>query len=174
LHSNDRNVVTAELKLSEACNLVGRLNSGEMALAKDPNPIDQHVGARVRLRRIMLGYSQEKLGLALGVTFQQVQKYEKGANRIGASRLQAISKLLDAPPSFFFDGAPTAAGLPTGFEDSPRPYVPDMVTTAEGLQLNRAFARIGDPKVRRRLVELVAQIAESEAQSKSDAHESAP
>src|SRR6476469_10015741 len=145
-----------------------------MALAKDTNPIDQHVGAQVRLRRIMLGLSQEKVGLALGVTFQQVQKYEKGANRIGASRLQAISKLLDAPPSFFFDGAPTAVGLPTGFEDSPRPYVPDMVTTAEGLQLNRAFARIGDPKIRRRLVELVAQIAESEAQSKSDAHESAP
>jgi transcriptional regulator with XRE-family HTH domain len=145
-----------------------------MALAKDPNPIDQHVGARVRLRRIMLGFSQEKLGLALGVTFQQVQKYEKGANRIGASRLQAISKLLDAPPSFFFDGAPTAIGTQSGFEDGPRPYVPDMVTTAEGLQLNRAFARIADPKIRRRLVELVAQIAESEAHRKSDAHESTP
>lgn len=143
-------------------------------MAKEPNPIDQHVGARVRLRRVMLGLSQEKLGNALGVTFQQIQKYEKGANRIGASRLQAISKLLDAPPSYFFDGAPAALGLKSGFEDGVRPYVPDMVTTAEGLQLNRAFARISDSKIRRRIVDLVFQIAESEAQRQTDAHESTP
>ena len=121
---------------------------------------------------MMLGLSQERLGNALGVTFQQVQKYEKGANRIGASRLQEISRLLDAPPSYFFEGAPTALGLKPGFEDEPRPFVPDMVTTAEGLQLNRAFARIRDIKVRRRLVDLVCQIAESEAQRQTDAHES--
>lgn len=140
-----------------------------MSLSKQPNPIDQHVGSRVRLRRIMLGMSQEKLGTALGVTFQQVQKYEKGSNRIGASRLQAISKLLDVPPSYFFEGAPAALGLPDkGFSDGARPYSPDMVTTAEGLQLNRAFARIRDPRIRRRIVELVHQIAESEAESRSD------
>jgi transcriptional regulator with XRE-family HTH domain len=141
-------------------------------VAKEPNPIDLHVGSRVRLRRVMLGMSQERLGNALGVTFQQVQKYEKGANRIGASRLQAISRLLDAPPSYFFEGAPAALGLAPGFQDGPRPYVPDMVTTAEGLQLNRAFARISDPRLRRRVVDLVHQMAESEAQWKSDARES--
>jgi transcriptional regulator with XRE-family HTH domain len=143
-----------------------------MALAKDPNPIDQHVGSRVRLRRMMLGLSQEKLGNALGVTFQQVQKYEKGANRIGASRLQAISRLLDAPPSYFFEGAPSALGVKPGFEDGVKQFVPDMVTTAEGLQLNRAFAKIRDGKVRRRIVDLVCQIAESEAQRHADTQES--
>ncbi len=133
-------------------------------MAKEPNPIDQHVGSRVRLRRVMLGMSQEKLGNALGVTFQQVQKYEKGTNRIGASRLQAISKLLDAPPSYFFEGAPAAmVGPNPDLENGVRPYIPDMVTTAEGLQLNRAFAKIRDPKVRRRIVDLVFQVAESEA-----------
>lgn len=145
-----------------------------MALAREPNPIDQHVGGRVRLRRMMLGMSQEKLGNALGVTFQQVQKYEKGTNRIGASRLQEISKLLDAPPSYFFEGAPSALGAKAGFEDNPRPFVPDLVTTAEGLQLNRAFARIRDGKVRRRIVDLVAQIADSEAQRQPDTQETTP
>lgn len=122
----------------------------------------------------MLGLSQEKLGLALGVTFQQVQKYEKGANRIGASRLQAICKLLDAPPAYFFEGAPVSPVVRAGFEDGARPYVPDMVTTAEALQLNRAFARIADSKVRRRLVDLVVQVAESEAQRRLEAQEAAP
>lgn len=133
-------------------------------MTKTPNPIDQHVGNRVRMRRTMLGFSQEKLGGALGLTFQQVQKYEKGTNRIGASRLQAISKILDVPPSFFFDGAPTSGdNAADGFRDaSTVPYVPDFVTTAEGLQLNRAFARIRNPKVRKRIVELVAVLAETE------------
>ena len=141
-------------------------------MTKTPNPIDQHVGNRVRMRRTMLGFSQEKLGVALGLTFQQVQKYEKGTNRIGASRLQAISKILDVPPSFFFDGAPTvgdeAAG---GFRDaSTAPYVPDFVTTAEGLQLNRAFARIRDPKVRKRIVELVAVLSDSQGHQSPDSN----
>ena len=81
---------------------------------KAPNPIDKHVGSRVRMRRMMLGMSQEKLGDALGLTFQQVQKYEKGANRIGASRLQQISLILQVPVSFFFEGAPAPPGRPTG------------------------------------------------------------
>ena len=83
-----------------------------MIAKKAPNPTDKHVGARVRMRRMMLGMSQEKLGDALGLTFQQVQKYEKGANRIGASRLQQISHILQVPVAFFFEGAPNAPGQP--------------------------------------------------------------
>jgi transcriptional regulator with XRE-family HTH domain len=134
---------------------------------KVPNPIDKHVGSRVRMRRMLLGLSQEKLGEALGVTFQQVQKYEKGMNRIGASRLQDIAKILDAPPSFFFEGAPTqaAAAAPQGgfSEGQSATFVVDFLSTVEGLQLNKAFAAIKDPKVRRRIVDLVVAIAASDA-----------
>src|ERR1043166_5329500 len=97
---------------------------------KAPNPIDKHVGSRVRMRRMMLGMSQEKLGDALGLTFQQVQKYEKGSNRIGASRLQQISLILQVPVSFFFEGAPTNAGAPRtdGMNEAPSPaYVSDFL-----------------------------------------------
>ncbi len=131
-------------------------------MLKVPNPIDKHVGSRVKMRRMLLGYSQEKLGEALGVTFQQVQKYEKGTNRIGASRLQDIAKILEAPPSFFFEGAP-AAGAPAGFsEGESATFVVDFLSTVEGLQLNKAFASIKNPKVRRRIVDLVVAIAASE------------
>ena len=136
-------------------------------MLKVPNPIDKHVGSRVRMRRMLLGLSQEKLGEALGVTFQQVQKYEKGMNRIGASRLQDIAKILDAPPSFFFEGAPTqaAAAAPQGgfSEGQSATFVVDFLSTVEGLQLNKAFAAIKDPKVRRRVVDLVVAIAASDA-----------
>jgi len=132
-----------------------------------PSPIDVHVGSRVRLRRTLLGMSQERLGDALGLTFQQVQKYEKGMNRIGASRLQDIAKILDAPPSFFFEGAPTqaAAAAPQGgfSEGQSATFVVDFLSTVEGLQLNKAFAAIKDPKVRRRVVDLVVAIAASDA-----------
>lgn len=140
-------------------------------MKRSPNPIDKHVGARVRMRRIMLSMSQEKLADTLGVTFQQVQKYEKGTNRIGASRLQEISKSLQVPPSFFFDGAP-AGGVPTemGFsEDAAASFVTDFLSTSEGLQLNKAFARIKDAKVRRRLLELVIALAPPEVESGQDA-----
>src|SRR5512137_2314224 len=118
---------------------------------KAPNPIDKHVGSRVRMRRMMLGMSQEKLGDALGLTFQQVQKYEKGLNRIGASRLQQISKTLSVPPSFFFEGAPSLDPVSgNGFaEESSSQYVVDFLSTAEGLHLNRAFAKIKSAKVRK-------------------------
>jgi transcriptional regulator with XRE-family HTH domain len=130
---------------------------------KAPNPIDKHVGSRVRMRRMLMGMSQEKLGEALGVTFQQVQKYEKGANRIGAGRLQDIAKVLDMSPSFFFEGAPTSSSeTPGGFsEGSSSEYVVDFLSTVEGLQLNKAFVSIKDPKVRRRVVDLVVAIAAS-------------
>ena len=113
---------------------------------------------------MLLGMSQEKLGEALGVTFQQVQKYEKGANRIGAGRLQDIAKVLDMPPSFFFEDAPASSSeSPGGFsERSSSAYVVDFLSTVEGLQLNKAFVSIRDPKVRRRVVDLVVAIAASE------------
>src|SRR6201996_538101 len=130
-------------------------------MKKVPNPIDRHVGSRVRMRRIMLAMSQEKLGDALGLTFQQVQKYEKGANRIGASRLQQISNILQVPVSFFFEGAPQTPGQPTSnFSDAPSPaYVSDFLATSDGLALTKAFMGIKDAKLRRRIVDLVEQIA---------------
>jgi len=130
---------------------------------KAPNPTDKHVGARVRMRRMMLGMSQEKLGDALGLTFQQVQKYEKGANRIGASRLQQISQILQVPVSFFFEGAPNAPGhQPDGLAEAPSPaYVADFLATSDGLSLTKAFMGIKDAKLRRRIVDLVEQIAGS-------------
>jgi transcriptional regulator with XRE-family HTH domain len=127
---------------------------------KAPNPTDKHVGARVRMRRMMLGMSQEKLGDALGLTFQQVQKYEKGANRIGASRLQQISNILQVPVSFFFEGAPNAPGhQQSAFAEAPSPaYVSDFLATSDGLALTKAFMGIKDAKLRRRIVDLVEQI----------------
>src|ERR1700751_1552052 len=103
---------------------------------KAPNPIDKHVGSRVRMRRMMLSMSQEKLGDALGLTFQQVQKYEKGTNRIGASRLQQISLILQVPVAFFFEGAPATPGDPVGMAEAPSPaYVSDFLASSEGLAL---------------------------------------
>ena len=131
---------------------------------KVPNPIDKHVGSRVRMRRMMLSMSQEKLGDALGLTFQQVQKYEKGTNRIGASRLQQISNILQVPVSFFFEGAPHAPGAhSSGMSEAPSPaYVSDFLATSDGLSLTKAFMRIKNSKLRRRIVDLVEQIAGEE------------
>ena len=117
------------------------------------------------MRRMLIGMSQEKLGEALGLTFQQVQKYEKGTNRISASRLQQISETLNIPLSFFFKGAPVSEGAVNGgfaeggSEDS---YASDFVMTAEGLSLNRAFAKISDPKVRKKIVDLVTTLADGD------------
>src|SRR6201989_2788334 len=113
------------------------------AAKKAPNPIDKHVGSRVRMRRMMLSMSQEKLGDALGLTFQQVQKYEKGTNRIGASRLQQISQILQVPVSFFFEGAPNLHGGEGGsLQEAPSPaYVSDFLATSAGLSLTKAFMR---------------------------------
>lgn len=130
---------------------------------KAPNPIDKHVGSRVRMRRMMLSMSQEKLGIALGLTFQQVQKYEKGTNRIGASRLQQIAHILQVPVSFFFEGAPEVGSAPPpaeGMGEAPSPaYVSDFLATSDGLALTKAFMRIRDAKLRRRIVDLVEHIA---------------
>lgn len=139
---------------------------GPKLVKKSPNPIDRHVGSRVRMRRVMLGMSQEKLGDALGLTFQQVQKYEKGINRIGASRLQQISQTLDVPPSYFFEGAPSfepaapPEAAPAGVAEEGAPaYIADFLATPEALHLNMAFARIHDPKIRKRIVDLICSLA---------------
>ncbi|MEA2819609.1 MAG: hypothetical protein QOJ86_1613 [Bradyrhizobium sp.] len=128
--------------------------------AKPPNPVDRHVGSRVRMRRIMLGMSQEKLGEGLGLTFQQIQKYEKGTNRIGASRIQHIAEILQVPVSFLFEGSPSSS---THFDEAPSPtYVADFLATAEGLALIRAFMRVPDIKLRRAIVDMVELIGSGE------------
>ena len=111
------------------------------------------------MRRIMVGMSQEKLGDSLGLTFQQIQKYEKGTNRVGASRLQQIAEILQVPVSFLFEGGPGGT-IASGFSEASSPtYVSDFVATNEGLALIRAFTRIQDAKLRRSIVDLVEQIA---------------
>jgi transcriptional regulator with XRE-family HTH domain len=127
---------------------------------KVPNLTDQHVGRRVRMRRLMLAMSQEKLAAALGLTFQQVQKYERGANRIGAGRLQHLSHILQVPVSFFFEGAPNASA-PHGSNGSALSLaqIDDFVSDLDGLRLIRAFMRIDNAALRRRIVMLVQEIA---------------
>ena len=131
-----------------------------------PNPIDVRVGARLRLRRNMLGLSQEKLGEAIGLTFQQVQKYERGANRIGASRLHELSRVLDVPISFFFDDTdPVRAPAMGGFaEPAAEAFESDPLRKRETVELIRAYFSIEDGTVRRRLLDLAkALAAESDA-----------
>jgi transcriptional regulator with XRE-family HTH domain len=134
--------------------------------SRRPNPMDIHVGSRVRLRRMLLGMSQEKLGEHLGLTFQQVQKYEKGVNRIGASRLFDLARVLGVPVQFFYDDAPSGEGhaaAATGFADRPpESFVVDFLTTREGLELNKAFVRVTDARVRRSIVDLVRALAGDE------------
>ncbi len=132
---------------------------------KKPNPIDVHVGSRIRLRRNMLGMSQEKLGENLGITFQQIQKYEKGTNRVGASRLQEIASIIDVPVAFFFEDAPgqESAGNRGLSEDTSATFAVQFCSTPEGLQLNRSFIKITDPKVRRRIIDLVKSLASDDA-----------
>lgn len=135
--------------------------------ARRANPIDAHVGSRVRLRRMLLGMSQERLGEQLGLTFQQVQKYEKGVNRIGASRLFELAQILGVPVQFFYEEAPTAtsgrAAAAPGFAERPtESFVIDFLGSREGLELNKAFMRISDARTRRAIVELVRALAGEE------------
>jgi transcriptional regulator with XRE-family HTH domain len=133
-----------------------------MIAKKNPNPIDKHVGSRMRMRRMMLGMSQEKLGEAFGVTFQQVQKYEKGVNRIGSSRLQQAAQILGVSVPFFFEGAPGGHELS---KTAPSPtYVNEFVSSEDGLSLIKAFMRIARPAVRHRIVALVNEIAGREGE----------
>lgn len=125
------------------------------------NPVDAYVGARLRMQRVLLGMSQEKLGELLGVTFQQVQKYEKGTNRIGASRLFDVAAVLEVPIQYFFDGLAVGGGPglnPEGLVQEGR-WAIESVNTPEGLELNRAFSRIANRQLRRRFVELIGEVA---------------
>lgn len=138
-------------------------------MVSNPKAVDVHVGSRVRLRRTLLGMSQEKLGVAVSLTFQQIQKYERGANRIGSSRLYQFSQVLDVPVSFFFDDMPAEVIGPSGnLSDGPQtPYRTDQFTKRETLELVRAYYRIGDPGVRKRVFELVKAIAAAGSQPDS-------
>jgi transcriptional regulator with XRE-family HTH domain len=132
-------------------------------MKKIPNPIDIHVGARVRMRRILSGLSQEKLGDALGITFQQIQKYEKGTNRMGASRLQEAAKVLGVPVNFFFEGTSPDISMALGFaEPESNGYLSEFASTGDGKQLLKAFARIKDPMIRKKILDLVEAMATSE------------
>lgn len=128
-----------------------------------PDPIDIHVGSRVRMRRTLLGMSQEKLGNALGLTFQQIQKYERGANRIGSSRLYKLSHILDVPVGYFFDDMPSLTGRQArGLSDSgAEAFEQDKLAKRETLELVRAYYKITDPKVRKKTFELVKAVANS-------------
>ena len=128
-----------------------------------PNPIDIHVGGRVRLRRTLLGMSQEKLGEAIGLTFQQVQKYERGANRIGSSRLFDLARVLDVPVSYFFEDMSPSRIKGLG-EAKAGPIEPDPMVKRETLELVRAYYRIGDPAIRKRLFELTKSLANATEQ----------
>ena len=130
-----------------------------VANKKSPNSVDRPVGARIRMRRSMLTLSQTQLGDALGLTFQQVQKYEKGSNRVGASRLQHIASILQVPVSFFFEEVPVNRSEPGQISDAPSPEsVTAFVSTTDGLKLIRAFTSIKNTKIRRCIVQLVEHI----------------
>jgi transcriptional regulator with XRE-family HTH domain len=128
---------------------------------KQTNPIDIQVGNRVRIRRMLIGMSQERLGDLLGLTFQQVQKYEKGVNRIGAGRLFEVSRILNVPVDFFYEGV---NAMPAGASEAESAPVMEFVSSGEGLQLSLAFMKIRDTKVRKRVLDLVKSLAEEETQ----------
>ena len=136
--------------------------------SRRPNPIDIHVGSRVRFRRMLLGMSQEKLGEKLGLTFQQIQKYEKGINRIGASRLFDLAQVLGVPIQFFYEEAPSAEPqlVPPGFAEKPAEgSIVEFLRSRDGLELNKAFVRISDAKARRAIVDLVRSLANDDTKN---------
>ena len=135
-------------------------------MAARPNPVDIHVGKRVRLRRTLLGMSQEKLGEAIGLTFQQVQKYERGTNRIGSSRLYQLSLVLDIPVSYFFEDLPVeiTKGQPVSLAED-RGFGGDPMVEPETLELVRAYYRITNAQVRKRIFQLVKAVGEKRGES---------
>jgi transcriptional regulator with XRE-family HTH domain len=136
-------------------------------MSETSHPVDRHVGARVRLRRTLMGLSQEKLGTALGLTFQQVQKYERGSNRISASKLYEMSHVLDVPVSFFFqDLADQTMNAVRGFADqAAEPFDHEQISRRETAELMRAYYQIGNAKVRRKMLDLMKSMAGAESGS---------
>ena len=132
---------------------------------KQANPIDGQVGSRLRLRRMMIGMSQEKLGEMLSLTFQQVQKYEKGVNRIGAGRLFEIARILGVPIQYFYESVTEQLASTPGFAERDSQPVLEFVSSGDGLQLSLAYMRIKDPKVRKRVLDLVKSLAEDTSES---------
>ena len=130
---------------------------------KEPQDVDRHVGSRVRMQRMLLGMSQEKLGEACGITFQQIQKYEKGMNRMGASRLHQIARFLQVPVEFFYEGAPSGPDPsgPVNVDRSSRAMT-DFLATSEGLELVKAFIAVKDAEIRRRIIDLTKAVASGE------------
>lgn len=139
-------------------------------MKKAANEVDRHVGGRVRMRRMLVGMSQEKLGDALTLTFQQVQKYEKGTNRISATRLREIAGILGVGIDFFYEGIATTGDVVSGFSENVSPTYEADLLTSDGVKLLRAFHRIADANVRRKLIELTASLAGSpeDASTRSD------
>jgi transcriptional regulator with XRE-family HTH domain len=130
---------------------------------KSPNPTDRHVGTRIRMRRLMLSMSQTSLAEGLSLTFQQIQKYEKGTNRVGASRLQQIAHILQVPVAFFFEGAPPVPGQKAPTKDAPSmAYVSEFLATSDGLALVAGFTKITSSGLRRSIVELVDHLAQDQ------------
>jgi transcriptional regulator with XRE-family HTH domain len=134
---------------------------------RGPDPVDLYVGARIRMRRKLLGVSQERLAEQLGLTFQQVQKYERGANRVSASKLHAIGTALGAPVAYFFEGFAGAGPTPSGAEPDGSSLVHELVMTPEGMELASLFPRLKRARVRRRLLDLVRALVEEEGQGAS-------
>ena len=130
---------------------------------KKPNPVDIHVGRRIRLRRTLMGMSQEKLGTAVTLTFQQIQKYESGANRVGSSRLFQFSKVLSVPVSFFFDDMPPeVSGAPAGLREDAVPFNDDIMTKRESLNLVRHYYRLPNERIRKHVRDLLAELARTD------------
>lgn len=141
------------------------MRAEDSSLKKAPGDFDRHVGRRIRMRRIQVGLSQERLADSLGVTFQQVQKYEKGANRITMSRMRIVSQVLGVPMAYFTEGAPgeEANGIGGGFAEARQvEFASELFSSPEGLALARAFASIEDPRLRRRVVDLVTTLADGQ------------
>jgi transcriptional regulator with XRE-family HTH domain len=148
-------------------NAVPSDDSEDRGNSRRANPVDKHVGERVRMRRMLLGMSQERLGEQLGLTFQQVQKYEKGVNRIGASRLFDLAQVLNVPIQYFYENMSAAvsgiAAAPGLADKAAEPYVADFLASRDSVELHKAFARISDPRVRRSIVDMVRSIAGDDA-----------
>ena len=135
---------------------------------KSPNPVDVHVGSRVRLRRMLVGLSQEKLGHSMGLTFQQIQKYEKGVNRIGASRLYKLSQILNVPVGFFYEGMNQMEGSanPGMAEENTEAFLYEFLNTRDGLELNRAFVKVSDPSIRKSVIDLVRSLGRTASKAR--------